>query len=187
MIDPHLMTHTAMTSTPDATTAATLLTGAIEQIRFARTYSLSLLDETPQERWFEIPDGLPTNIAWQIGHLAVSQYGLLMFRIRGRRPEDLDLVPGRFRKAYSRQSTPGRDPDTHPSPDELMARLTRIHDIALTELLEVQPEVLLEEVDRPWTAWPNKLGAIMFCPLHEQIHAGQIGIIRRALGLNPVR
>ena len=187
MIDPDLMISTAMTSTPDAATAATLLSGTIQQIRFARTYTLSLLDETPKECWFEFPDGLPTNIAWQIGHLAVSQYGLLMFRIRGRRPEDLDLVPGKFRKAYSRQTTPRRDPDSHPSPDELIARLTRIHYIALTELLAVQPEVLLEEVDRPWTAWPNKLGAIMFCPLHEQIHAGQIGIIRRALGLDPVR
>lgn len=176
-----------MTAAPDPTAAATLLDGTIEQIRFARTYTLSLLEQTPQERWFEIPNGVPANTAWQIGHLAVSQYGLLMFRIRGRRPEDLDLVPGKFRKTYSRGTTPTEDPDGQPSPDELLERLARIHEASIAELREVQPEVLLEEVDRPWTAWPNKLGAVMFCPLHEQIHAGQIGIIRRALGLEPVR
>lgn len=172
---------------PDAATASALLNGTIEQIRFARSYTLSLLDETPDKDWFVIPEGLPSNIAWQVGHLAVSQYGLLMFRIRGRRPEDLDLVPGKFRKAYSRQSTPNDDATPQPSPEELVERLTRIHDLALAELGQVEPAVLLEEVDRPWAAWPNKLGAVMFCPLHEHIHAGQIGIIRRSLGLDPVR
>ena len=175
------------TPAPDTATAATLLNGTIEQLQFARTYTLSLLNETPAESWFEIPDGLPSNIAWQTGHLAVSQYGLLMFRVRGRRSEDLGLVSGKFRRAYSRQSTPRADPAGQPTPDELVARLTRIHDVALTELRLVRPEVLLEEVERPWTAWPNKLGAIMFCPLHEQLHAGQIGIIRRSLGLDPLR
>jgi hypothetical protein len=183
--------HNAMTPTttpvPDLNTVSTLLRGTIEQIQFARTYTLSLLEEVPRERWFEIPAGLPSNIAWQAGHLAVSQYGLLMFRVRGRRPEDLDLIPGKFRKAYSRQTTPNSDPANQPSPYALIERLAQIHELALAELSEVPPEVLLEEVDRPWAAWPNKLGAIMFCPLHEHIHAGQIGLIRRALGLDPIR
>ena len=181
------MMYNSMNLTPDPATAATLLNGTIEQILSARTYTLGLLEETPKDRWFEIPDGLPCNIAWQIGHLAVSQYGLLMFRIRGRRPDDLDLVPGRFRKTYSRQTTPTDNPSNQPSSDELIARLTRIHETALSELRQLEPDILLEEVDHPWTAWPVKLGAIMFCPLHEQIHAGQIGLIRRGLGLDPVR
>ena len=175
------------TPSPDVNTASTLLSGTIEQIQFARTYTLSLLEEVPKDRWFEIPAGLPSNIAWQAGHLAVSQYGLLMFRVRGRRPEDLDLIPGKFRKAYSRQTTPNSDPANQPSPDAFIERLAQTHELALAELSEVPPQVLLEEVDRPWAAWPNKLGAIMFCPLHEHIHAGQIGIIRRALGLDPIR
>ena len=108
---------------PDAATAQILLNGTIEQIRFAREYALSLLDETPQDRWFEMPAGLPTNIAWQVGHLAVSQYGLLMFRVRGRKPEDLDLIPGPFRKKYSRQTTPNADPSGQPTADELRQRI----------------------------------------------------------------
>lgn len=176
-----------MTAIPDAPTAATLLNGTIEQIRFARDYTLGLLEASPAEQWFTIPDGMSSNIAWQVGHLAVSQYGLLMFRIRGRRPEDLELIPGKFRKAYSRQTTPKADPNGQPTPDDLLQRLTTIHDLALSELADVPPETLLEEVDMPWAAWPIKLGAIMFCPLHEHIHAGQIGMIRRGLGLEPVR
>src|SRR5690606_10947032 len=85
---------------PTPAEAGVMRQAALGQICFARQYTIELLAATPPERWFEIPPGSVTNIAWQVGHLAVSQYGLLLFRIRGRRPEDLDLIPGRFRKAY---------------------------------------------------------------------------------------
>ena len=172
---------------PDPTTASHILQGAIGQIRFARDYTLQLLDATPADRWFAFPNGLPTNIAWQVGHLAVSQYGLLMFRIRGRRPDDLSLIPGRFRKAYGRGSTPSADPSNQPTADELLGRMGEVFELGLRELSDVTPEVLLEPVEMPYAAYPVKLGAILFCPLHEHIHAGQIGLVRRSLGLEPVR
>ena len=39
----------------------------------------------------------------------------------------------------------------------------------------------------PYAADPNTLGAVLFGSLHEQIHAGHGGLIRRAIGLDPVR
>jgi hypothetical protein len=181
------MNATDTTPLPDADAAMHMLEGALGQIRFARRYTLELLESVPHDRWFEIPAGLPTNIAWQVGHLAVSQYGLLMFRIRGRKPEDLDLIPGRFRKTYGRESVPSSEPDNQPSPAELTERLNQVLDLAMTEIATIEPQVLLEPVDMPYAAYPIKLGAILFCPLHEHIHAGQIGLVRRGLGLQPVR
>lgn len=172
---------------PNAETAEAMLHGAIGQIDFARRYTLELLEATPHEHWFTMPEGLPTNIAWQVGHLTVSQYGLLMFRIRGRKPEDLDLIPGTFRKAYGRGAIPKTDLATYPAADELLNRLATVHDLAMAELQNVDPTVLLESVGMPYAAFPIKLGAILFCPMHEQIHAGQIGLLRRALGLESVR
>jgi hypothetical protein len=181
--------HGKITDLPDVDTAAILLRGAIEQIRFARDYTLGLLEATPQDRWWEMPEGLPTHIAWQVGHLTVSQYGLLMFRMRGRRPEDLELIPGVFRKAYSRQSVPlpHAERTSRPTADDLMDRMNQVHEQSITELEQLDPSVLLQPVDMPYAAYPIKLGAVLFCPLHEQIHCGQIGLLRRALGLPPVR
>lgn len=172
---------------PGVAEAAVMLRGAVGQIEFARQYTRTLLDATPREHWFTIPSGHASNIAWQVGHLAVSQYGLLMFRLRGRRPEDLELIPGRFRKAYARQSTPAADPAEQPSADELIEKLDRVHQISAAELSEIDPQVLLEPVEMPYAAFPIKLGAVLFCPLHEHIHAGQIGSLRRSFGLDPVR
>ena len=172
---------------PEADAVPAMLTAAIGQIQFARRYTLELLDATPQDLWFQIPEGLPSNIAWQVGHLAVSQYGLLMFRLRGREPEDLDLVPGKFRRAYARGSKPNADPARQLSASELRERLTTIHDRSMEIVESADTSVLLEPEDMPYAEYPNKLGAVMFCPLHEHIHAGQIGLIRRALELESVR
>ncbi|QDS96737.1 DinB superfamily protein [Roseimaritima multifibrata] len=161
---------------------------ALGQMEFARAYTLELLEKTPAERWFDVPAGAPTCIAWQVGHLAVSQYGLLLFRQRGRQPDDLELIPGRFRKTYSRGSVPKSGPDQHPSADELLSKLHKVHEIAREELQGMEDgEGLLDPIDMPYAVYPIKLGAILFCPLHEQIHAGQIGLTRRLLGLDPVR
>ena len=172
---------------PSPEHAMEALRTAIGQIRFAREYTLGLLDATPEEHWYTAPSGLPSTIAWQVGHLTVSQYGLLLFRIRGREPADLKLIPGKFRKAYGRGSVPSEDPTTQPQPEELRERLTRVMTLGLELLDTLSPEVLLEPVEMPYAVYPIKLGAILFCPLHEHTHAGQIGLLRRALGLEPVR
>ncbi|HBJ33342.1 MAG TPA: DinB family protein [Planctomycetaceae bacterium] len=184
---------------PDLATAEVMMTAALGQIDWARRYTLELLAATPRELWFERPTvsnsrtgesamQLPTHIAWQVGHLAVSQYGLLMFRIHGRRDEDLDLIPSRFRKAYARGSDPTATSSGQCSADELFERLETVHRNAITGLTQgFDTGVLLHPVDMPYAVYPIKLGAILFCPLHEQIHSGQIGLIRRALGLAPVR
>lgn len=174
-------------SLPSVADAAVMRQAAIGQIEFARNYTLQLLDATPRDRWYEIPSGSVTNIAWQVGHLAVSQYGLLMFRMRGRRPEDLELIPGRFRKTFGRGGTPPESSDGHPSPKELIDKLGDIHRQAVDEISAIDPATLLEEVEMPYAVFPCKLGAILFCPMHESLHAGQIGLTRRGLGLDPIR
>jgi hypothetical protein len=172
---------------PTVDEASQMLTAAMGQIEFARRYTLELLDTIPRGQWFTIPNGLSTNVVWQVGHLTVSQYGLLMFRMRGRQSEDLELIPGKFRKAYSRQSLPQSDPASQPSIDELVDKMAEVHRRAMDEVSRIDSQVLLEAVEMPYASYPIKLGAILFCPLHEHIHAGQIGLLRRSLGLEPIR
>ncbi|MEM9585820.1 MAG: DinB family protein [Planctomycetota bacterium] len=178
---------TTDTALPTIDQVPAMLEAAIGQIDFTRRYTHELLDATPQELWYQMPSGLPTHVAWQVGHLAVSQYGLLMFRIRGRRPDDLDLIPGRFRKAFGRGGTPNIDVGSQPTPAELLERLNRVYELATKEIRQTEPAVLLEPVEMPYAAYPCKLGAVLFCPIHEQLHGGQIGLLRRALGLESLR
>lgn len=160
---------------------------ALKQIVSARAYLHTLLEGIEDELWFQIPERAVSHIGWQVGHLAMAQYGLCLFRVRGRQPEDLELMSSRFRKKYGRGSTPDPDPAGNPAPAELREALERVYQQVLKELPQVTEEVLAEPADEPYFGYPTKLGAILFAPAHEMLHAGQIGTLRRQLGKPPVR
>ena len=160
---------------------------AIAQIEFARTVTLSLLADIDEGDWFAMPRGSPTHVAWQVGHLAMAEYGLCLFRQRGRQEIELQLMSSSFRKQFSRGTTPEPDPAKNPSPAEIRATFDRVHAQALLELPTLSAEQLAEPVEMPYAAFPNKLGCLLFCAHHEMLHAGQLGLLRRLLGKSPIR
>lgn len=160
---------------------------ALQQIEFARGYTLSILAEIDESQWFVMPVGCPTHVAWQVGHLAMAEYGLCLFRIRGRQSSDLELMSSGFRKLFSRGSVPEADAAKYPPPAEIRATLDRIHAQVQKEAATFTPEMLQEPVDMPYAVEATKLGALLFCSHHEMLHAGQLGLLRRLLGSQPIR
>ena len=77
---------------------------ATDQIVAARAYTLTLLEDIDHDHWFHQANQVdqayptPTHVAWQVGHLAMAQYGLLLFRQRGRSLDDSSLMSSSFRK-----------------------------------------------------------------------------------------
>ena len=160
---------------------------ARQQIEFARSYTLTLLDGIADDQWFRIPAGASSHIAWQVGHLAMAEYGLCMFRQRGRRSEDMELMSGKFRKKFRKGSTPDPEAENYPPHTEILEVFGQIHARAMEEIADYRDEDLSEGIDEPYAVYPNKLGALFFCASHEMLHAGQIGMLRRLLGMSPVR
>ncbi len=159
----------------------------LQQMKWARQYTRQLIDSIPESLWYKQPAGLKTHVAWQVGHLAVSQYGLMLFRQRGRMPGDLELMPGWLRKQFGRGTIPSESAEGMPAPTELLAMLEKIDHQAHAEVATLTAEQLGEPTEMPYTAYPIKLGALLFCPIHESIHAGQLGLLRRLHGLDPLR
>ncbi|MFN8707615.1 MAG: DinB family protein [Planctomyces sp.] len=160
---------------------------AVRQIQFSRDYTKSLIADVQGDEWFRQPHDGVSHIAWQIGHLAMAQYGLCLFRIRGRQPIDTELMSSSFRKQFSKGTTPNPDPANNPSPEEILHVFDRVFQQSLEELPGISDEQLDEPVDMPYAAFPTKFGGLLFCSHHEMLHAGQIGLIRRLLGKPPIR
>ena len=120
---------------------------AIEQIEFARNYVVGILVEIDEADWFVMPAGCPTHVAWQVGHLAMAEYGLCLFRQRGRQPIDLELMSSNFRKLFSRGSVPEADASKYPSPAEIRATFDRVHAQVLQEAPSFTKEQLREPVE----------------------------------------
>jgi hypothetical protein len=163
------------------------LTLALQQIEFAREYTLSILAAIDEADWFAMPSGCPTHVAWQVGHLAMAEYGLCLFRQRGRQPVDLELMTSSFRKLFSRGTVPEADASKYPDPAEIRATCDRIHEQVRTEAGGFTTEQLKEPVEMPYAVEATKLGSMLFCSHHEMLHAGQLGLLRRLLGKEPIR
>jgi hypothetical protein len=160
---------------------------ARKQIAFARSYTLSLLEDVDDDQWFTVPGGAETHVAWQVAHLAMAQYGLCLFRQRGRAGVDRELLPRGFVQKYGKGSTPDVSPENNLTPAEIREVLQRVNAQACEEMENFTDEQLKETIDMPYAVYPTKLGALVFCADHEMLHAGQIGLLRRLLGKAPIR
>jgi uncharacterized damage-inducible protein DinB len=160
---------------------------ARQQMQFARNYTLGLLKDIDDAQWFLQPGGVVTHVAWQVGHLAMAQYGLTMIRVRGKEPEDEALIPADFVRKFQKGTQPEANPASYPSPAEIRNVLQRVHERACEELTRYTDEQLDVKLPEPHAVFDTKLGSVFFCSAHELIHAGQIALLRRLLGKQPLR
>ena len=159
---------------------------ARRQIEFARSYTKRLLADIEPDDWFRMPGGATTHIAWQVGHLAMAEYGLVLLRVRGKEPEDKAFITNDFIRKFKRDSVPADDPAAYPAMDEILKVFDSVHAKAMEEIGDFTAEQLSEPLPMPTAAYESKLGSLLFCATHEMLHAGQIGLLRRLLGKEPM-
>lgn len=164
----------------------TRLSLAVEQIVFARNYTVRLLDSLPPEAWFWQPPNCPTHIAWQVGHLAMAEFRLGLERVRGEKPGDADLISESFLQLFGRESVPRADSQTYPSPSEIRTVFDRVHQQVLQELPHLDDRELDQPILKPHLLVKTKLWSLLWCAQHELLHAGQIGLLRRLRGQQPI-
>lgn len=160
---------------------------AISQIKFARRYTLGLVEDVTDDDWFRQVPPCPTHLAWQVGHLAMAQYALTMIRIRGKEREDEKLLSKQFFRCFQKGTTPIFDPAQYPSITEINDTLRHVHEASLRELERQTDEALDVKLPEPHAVFDTKLGSVFFCSTHEMLHAGQIGLLRRMFGKEPLR
>ncbi len=160
---------------------------ALKHIDFTRGYTNELLRHIHVDDWYRMPHEGVTHIAWQVGHLASAQYRLLMERIRGKRPEDADLISDEFMEHFAKGSTPSSKADEYPSSADIVGVFDAVHAQAMQELPTLTDEVLDDPPEAPHPLLKTKHDVLCFMVQHEMLHAGQIGLLRRLFGEKPLR
>jgi len=157
-----------------------------DRLDVARRWTQDLLDHTERTHWFRMPGDQIGHIAWQMGHLAVSQVALIHVRCFGL--EEAEHITPEQKKLFGRGSTPVADMGAYPSLDEITALFDRIQTESLG-LIRGMDEATLDEPtgDPPHPLFATRAGAIGTAAMHESFHTGQIAIIRRLAGLKPLR
>lgn len=165
----------------------TRLDGALARIDKARSYSLELIECFEPADWFRQPAEGVTHLAWQVGHLAIAEFGLALVRVRGKREEDSQVIPPTYAALFGKGSTPLSNPAGYPAPEEIRAVLNRVHQRVLSEARGYSDQLLDEPAQPPHPAFQTRFGALEWCAAHEMLHAGQIGLLRRLFGQQPLR
>jgi hypothetical protein len=158
---------------------------AIHRIQFSRQYTLRLIDGLNRADWFRMPAQGITHIAWQVGHLAMAEYRLALDRIRGEKPEDVQLISPAILKLFGKDSVPDADTGKYPSPAEILRICERIHAQVLAELPSLPESEWTAAPLKPHPLFQTKIDSLFWCAHHEMLHAGQIGLLRRMLGYQP--
>lgn len=159
----------------------------IDNLGFARGYTVELLAAIPEADWFAMPAGCPSHVAWQVGHLAFAEARLVVERVGGRTEVGGGVLPDEFIRLFARNSVPHAGPANHPSPGEIRRVLDRAHEAALQTLRDTTDADLdTLAVGSPHRFCRTKADYARWVSHHEFLHAGQIGLVRRLLGKAPV-
>ena len=160
------------------------LADALEQLDFARRYTLERIAGVPPAEWFTVPPGGVSHVAWQVGHLAMAEYRLCLDRLRPRTPADEELISDHFLATFSRDSDPAAV--TGYTAEEIRAVHARVHARVLAELPGYpDPDLDLPPL-KPHALYATRIAGLRYAALHEMIHCGQIAMLRRMLGRPPI-
>jgi uncharacterized damage-inducible protein DinB len=157
---------------------------ALEQLDFVRRYTLERLNTVPLEEWFVVPAGSGSHIAWQVGHIAAAEYRLCLERLRGRTEADELLIPFDFLQQFSRTST-AQPPGSY-SASDIRQIFDAVHERIMRELPAYPLDALQLPPLTPHPLCTTRLACLRYAPLHEMLHCGQIGLLRRMLGHAPL-
>lgn len=158
----------------------------VDRLQTARSWTNSLLEDIEESTWFNMPGPGMGHTAWQVGHLAASQAGLIHSRCFGR---DIDAcLPANYREIFGRGSKPVGDSAVYPSVGDIRATFIRLHDESIRLITNMKKSELPESVHGdPHPMFATKEGAIGMAIMHETFHAGQLAMIRRLAGKAPLR
>ncbi len=157
----------------------------LDQMDATRRYTHLVLEHVPAERWYDMPAAVGSHVAWQIGHIAWAQAKAVVGGVCGRGP--CDALPDTYGQWFGKGTSPApRQPD-HPEPAELLATLDAVQASALEALGALDDAVLDEPAGHATGLIHDKLGLVMWSVRHEMLHIGQVGLIRRGLGMAPYR
>ncbi|MDH5475431.1 MAG: DinB family protein [Cyclobacteriaceae bacterium] len=154
-----------------------------EQIEASHRKVVGLSKGVDFDNWYTIPDGLGTNVAWQLGHLIISKPFQLVIAPIERTKEIYDVIPfGEYLKRYGIGTLPTDKKEGSPSPKELLDHFDKIHHYSLRRLDDFDSTTLHFPTVVPHPIAKTRYECLMWSFQHEIWHCGQLSMLRRVFG-----
>jgi len=157
-----------------------------QQSQETRLMTKKLIKDISDDLWYETPEIIHSNIAWQIGHLIIAQMYHSISVITGSSKKISEVIPLKYYiPKYGMGSDPADHKEIKPRPEQLREQLDFINDVAIKELRKLDDGELDEALAPTRSTHPiarTKYEALTWSFKHEMWHCGQISILKRVLG-----
>jgi DinB superfamily len=138
------------------------------------------LEDLTDKEMLHRPAPACNHINWQLGHLIVSQHGLIEKELPGALPP----LPAGFAEKYGMDKTGVDDANALATKAELLRVMGQQH-AALVAAFEKTSEA---ELGRKTEGWTPNVGSLFLAAAssHWLMHIGQWSVVRRQLGRKPL-
>lgn len=157
------------------------------QVIETRSFTKRLMDEMPEELWFEIPQHSNSNFAWQVGHISLAQNYHIISCAFGKDPRIFEKIPVQeYGKVFAGLGSSLRSVKKgYVTISELKENFDFIFDIGIEKLSNANDDILQAPLEPTRFKNPiakNKYEAIAWSYKHEMWHCAEMEHIKIKLG-----
>ncbi len=156
-----------------------IIENGMAALNFARNWTLELLSDIPQDKLTHQPCAGGNHALWIAGHIAYAD-DIFMTHVGNK--------PARFSdswvKLFGMETTPQADAGVYPTLSELTNALADNREGLLAWFSSMGAEDLAKPLPEDWRSFAANQGILMSTiAWHEGLHAGQLTVVRKSLGL----
>jgi hypothetical protein len=153
------------------------------QLEFPYRMVTALAEDFTEEQARESADGRKP-LVWYLGHIIIARNGLLKLYAGGGDPS----VDAAFVERFGRGSDGSADFSDAPGKADLLAIYARVHERGKEFVSTLAPEDMARalEGEAPHPLFKTLGTALNLNASHDAYHAGQIAVLRRAMGKDPL-
>ncbi|HUU85887.1 MAG TPA: DinB family protein [Phycisphaerae bacterium] len=154
---------------------------AIAIITFARRMTEQLLEDIPEEQLLHQPVSAGNHALWVMGHLATTDDALAGLYDGGQ-----PVLPQSYNELFGMGSKPTHDAGAYPPIAEVREHLGATRKRLLDGASAADDAALSVALPEELEGFaPDRVGLLISLAWHEGLHAGQITMVRRSLGIGP--
>jgi len=150
-------------------------------LAFARKQTLAFLEDITQARAVHQPFAGANHAAWIAGHIVWEDDSILTTL----KPRS-SVLPATYPKLFANGSTPTADASAYPTLDQLREKLSQMREELVAWFSNMPEQQLLSPLPKEYAGFAENFAMLMSTlAWHEGLHAGQLTVIRKSLGMKP--
>ena len=150
-------------------------------LAFARKQTLAFLEDITQANAVHQPCAGANHAAWIAGHIAWEDDSILT----SMKPR-ASVLPPTYTKLFGTGSSATTDASAYPPLDELRERLSQLRSELVAWFGNLSEQQLRSPLPKEHAGYAENFAGLMSTlAWHEGLHAGQLTVIRKSLGMKP--